>query len=323
MFRSSPRRRDALAHRYLDMWAFMGLHPCNLEILQKLKMADDQRFGANMDVCGTVKELDSKTSTWAESHIVAIRSDVWHPDHDQQLRTLQRLQSDHRESIKRGIKSRGRLSAEQSLFFERQCEHDPVLKLKPQDIESRRLVLKLFSTTSARTRWTGTIEEVVISEIHNSLGTGKTMLSFASILDDYEYVTSLHENHRTFRLPSIYSFGFFDEKHERMHYLKIKRKWVSIGADYIVESETGVVGEIDGALIGLGYNAHVYVYEPTLAKNRPFVDLITLFATTVGFQSAMRRNLRRRLAAARRGMCEQNFIEDEEFGLLKNPRAAA
>lgn len=322
MFRSRSRSVRALAHRYVDMWAFMGLHPTNLDLLQKLKQADDQRFAANMDVCGTVSEKDDKSGNWQESHLVGIRSDIWNPDPGQQERLLFRLQSERQEQLRQEIGRRGRLTQAQTRNLERQLSRDAVMRMRPQDIENRRLVMKLFKTSTNRMRWAGTIEEVVTRELHNSLGARKIVLSFASALEGYDYMTWMQENNRTFRIPSIFSFSYFDARSDRMWYLKIKRKWFSIGADYVVEAHDQQVGEIDGALVGLGYNAHVYVYEPMLARNRAFVDLLTLFATTVGYQSAIRRSLKRRLRATRRGLCMQNVIEDEEYRLLRNPRAA-
>ncbi len=301
----------------------MGLHPTNIDLLQKLKKAEDQRFGANMDVCGTVSEKNMKNGEWAQSHMVGIRTDIWNPDKEQQASILNRLQSDRQTQLRKEIKRSGRLSKAQTKNLERQLERDPVLKMRPQDIENRRLVMKLFKTTSDQIRWTGSIEEMVTRELHNSLGVKRTVLSFASNLQGYEYMTYLQENNRTFRIPSIFSFSYFDERRQKMWYLKIKRKWVSIGADFVIEAYNKPIGEIDGALIGLGYNAHVYLYEQTLAKDRKFLDLITLFATTVGYHSAIRRSLKRRLKATKRGHCMQNIIEDEEFRLLRNPRAAA
>ncbi len=322
MFWSNSKSKNALLHRYVDMWAFMGMHPTNIDLLQKLKKAEDNAFGANMDVCGTVTQKDLKSGKWNQSHLLGIRADIWNPDSEQQSSILNRLQSDRKETLRKEIKRSGKLSQAQSKNLERQLDRDPVLKMESCDIENRRLVMKLFKSGDHNIRWTGTVEEIVTRELHNSLGAKKTILSFAAILQGYEYMTYVQENNRTFRVPSIYSFNYFDQKRDRMWYLKIKRKWVSVGADFTVESQNEKVGEIDGALIGLGYNAHVYVYEPTLAKDRQFTDLLTLFTSTVGYHSAMRKSLRRRIKATRKGLCVQNIIEDEEFRLLKNPRAA-
>lgn len=266
--RSQTSRRP-VATRYVDMWALPGVHPTNVDLLQRLKSGDDRQFGANMDVCGTVSEKDLATSRWEKTHMVGIRSDVW------------------------------------------------------DSPENRRLVLKIFKTTGSRIRWTGTIEEITTQEVHNTIGSRRPVLSLAGILPEYEYIVKLQQNHRTFRVPSIFTFCFHEEDEDRVWYLSLKRKWIALGADFVIESGGQRIGEIDGKLIGLGYNAHLHVYEPALAENRRFMDLLTLFATSVGYHRAMRRSIRRRVRAIERGQPLDHVVEDEEFWLLKNPRRRA
>jgi len=254
--------------RYVDMWAFLNMHPTNIDIVQRLKSADDRQFGTNMDVCGSISRKN-KSFGWDKTHIVGIRTDVWD-------------------------------SAEHS-----------------------RLVMKIFKTTGQRIRWTGTLEEITTREVHNSIGSRRAVLTLAAILPGHEYIVHVQQNHRTFRIPSIFTFCFHDEKHDRVWYINIKRKWISIGADFTIESGGKKIGEIDGKLIGFGYNAYVHVDEPTLAKNRRFLDLLTLFATSVGYHRAMRRNIKRRVRAIQSGEVSEHVVEDEELWLLKNPRRRA
>ena len=255
--------------RYVDMWAFIKMHPTNIDLLQRLKSADDRQFGTNMDVCGSVSSKDPNTSDWDKTHIVGIRSDAWNSD------------------------------------------------------DQRRLVMKLFKSTGERIRWIGTIEEITTREVHNSIGSQRAVLTLAVILPGYEYLVNIQQNHRTFRIPSIFTFCFHDEDQDRVWYINVKRKWISLGADFVVESGGQKIGEIDGKLIGFGYNAYVHVNEPTLAKNRRFVDLLTLFATSVGYHGAIRRCIKRRIRAIKSGQPLQHVVEDEEFWLLKNPRRRA
>jgi hypothetical protein len=257
------------ASRYVDMWAFINLHPTNIDIVQRLKSSDDRQFGANMDVCGSVSCQDVQTSDWDKTHIVGIRSDVW------------------------------------------------------ESAEHSRLVMKMFKSTGKRIRWTGTIEEITTREVHNSIGSRRPVLTLAVILPGYEYIVNVQQNHRTFRIPSIFTFCFHEEKQDRVWYINLKRKWISLGADYVIESGGRRIGKIDGKLIGLGYDSYVNVYEPALAKNRRFLDLLTLFATSVGHHRAMRRNIKRRVRAIKSGEAIQHVVEDEELWLLKNPRRRA
>ncbi len=313
----------ASGRRYVDMWAFLGMHPTNLEILQRLKSSDDRQFGANMDVCGTVSEKDPQTGKWNATYMAGIRSDIWNPDQEELEKTVNSLQSRRRDQQRRKIKKSGQLSAEQSARLEKVLSDDGLMQLAAQEIEKRRLVMKLFRTTGQRIRWTGTIEELTTREVHNSMGSRRAVLSMVAILPGYEVLTLIQQNHRTFRIPGIYTLCFHDESQMRTWYINIKRKWVSVGADFVLEADGRKIGEIDGKLIGFGYNAYVTVTEPALAGNRDFMDLLTLFATSVGYHRAMRRSIRRRVAAVRAGKPRCHVIEDEELWLLRNPRRHA
>jgi len=309
------------AHRYVDMWAFPGVHPTNIEFLQRLKMADDRQFTANMEVCGTVMEQDVKQGSWQTTHLVGLRADAWKPRPAMQQKKLEQMQQERLEVLRRQIKATGSLSAAQTDRLHQQMLQDPIMKLQPDQLEGRRLIMKLFRSNE-RVRWVGSIEEVTTSEVHNSLGSRRPLISMTTSLEGHRYLTDFQENHRTFRIPSIFSFCYFHLKSERMWYLNIRRKWISIGADFVIESEGQKVGDIDGALFGLGYNAHIYVYNPILAQETKFLDLLTLFTTSVSYHAAMRRAIRQRLKTSRQGFSGGQIVEPEEFTLLKNPRVA-
>jgi hypothetical protein len=320
MGQAKSRSGGPVASRFVDMWAFIKMHASNLELLQRLKSADDRQFGANMDVCGSISEQHPKTADWDKTHIVGIRSDIWAPDKKELKETLQ---EGRRDQLRREIKGSGRLDAKQTDRLDQQLRDDPLMSIKASEIEHRRLVMKMFKSTGERIRWAGTIEEITTREVHNSIGSRRAVLSLAVVLPGYEYLVTVQQNHRTCRIPSIFTFCFHDDDQDRMWYVDIKRKWFSFGADFVIESGGRKIGEIDGRLIGFGYNARVRVHEPSLAENRHFLDLVTLFATTVGYHRAMRRSVKRRVRAAQSGRAFRHVVEDEEFWLLKNPRRQA
>ncbi len=177
--------RSAAARRHVDMWAFQKLHAANIELAQRLKMADDSQFGSGMDVCGTVSEHDAKTDTWEDVCSVGIRQDLWKPSSEELEQTLKSVQKKRQETVRRTVKRSGRLSADQSAQLDAKLADDEVMQLTADEIEKRRLILKLFRTTGQRLDWQGTIEELTTSEIHNSIGSGKPLLSFAVILDGH------------------------------------------------------------------------------------------------------------------------------------------
>lgn len=307
-------------HRYVDMWAAPGLHPTNIEFLQKLKSADTQHFTRGMDVIGTISEM-KPDDQWEKSHLIGIRTDVWRPDHKERERTLRLLKKQRQKELKQSIKRQGRLNKRQSAKLLQQSEQDAVLNLEPGDIESRRLVVKLFKSTTSRMRWAGTIEEVTSTEVHNTIGTRRPLLTMVVMHPNSELITYIQENHRTFRYPSVFSFCYFDRG--RAFHVSLKQRWVSVGPDFDIHINGRDVGIVDSKLICFGSDSHVDLEDHELAEDTGFMDLLTLFASTVGYHKAMRKSIRKRVRAALNDQTHCHVIEDEEIRLRNNGRAAA
>lgn len=307
------------AHRFIDMWAVPGLHPTNIDLMQKLRSAEDRQFGANMDTCGAISERDLQTKQWEKTHLIGIRTDVWKPSKKDRRRALKSLKKTRRDQIRRGIKKNSRLNADEKKLLEAKLDKDHTMSLEEGDVDKHRLVLKLFRSTGKNIRWVGSIEEMTSREIHNSLGSKRPLLSFAVNISGYDFVTTIDQHHRTARIPAVFTFGYYDAKRDRMWYVEIKRRWFAFGTDFVIEAQGERIGYIDGRLISLGGDSHVYVYEPTLAADQGFMDLLTLFAASARYHRAIRKHVKRRIKALReRRDC--HVIEDEEFSLLRNPR---
>lgn len=310
-----PRRR------YVDMWALPGIHASNIELLQKLKTADTNHFNTHMDVVGTVSEQDSETGDWEKTHLVGLRTDVWNADEAELKDALQAMQNQRKRTLKRKIKRNGRLNEKQQLRLDDQLSADDIMNAHAGDIETRRLVLKLFKATTDRLRWCGTIEQVTTSEIHHSLGSKRPLLSMAVLLPRTQLVTDIQQNHRTFRIPSVFSGGFYDD--ERMWHLVIRRRWVSVGADFDIEIDGEPVGDVDGRLVSFGSDSYINMDSHPLSQNTRFMDLMTLFSASVGYHKAMRKSVKRRVDSALAGKAVLHKICDEELRLRHNGRAAA
>ncbi|MCO8122756.1 hypothetical protein NHH03_13495 [Stieleria sp. TO1_6] len=307
--------------RFVDMWALPGIHASNVEFLQKLKTADTNHFTTHMDCVGTVNSFDEQSGDWEKTHLVGMRTDVWKPDAEEMHSCLRSMQDKRRSELKRSIKSAGRLNAKQKDRLEQQLAEDHIMQMQSDEIQTRRLVLKLFRTTGDRVRWVGTIEEVTASEVHNSIGTGKVLLTMAAMLARSELVTTVQQNHRTFRIPSLFTFCYHDGS--RMWNLLLRRNWFSWGADFEIEADGEAIGEIDGKLFSFGSDSHL-VFDPhPLVEQTQFVDLITLFAASVGYHRAMRKSIDRRVDAALSGQSHRNLLQNEELRLRHNGRAAA
>ena len=293
MSKSTPQEN----RRYVDMWALPGAHPSNVEFMQKLTTAESNQFTTHMDAVGTVSEKHE-----LEQAVSAIKAQ-------------------RRKQLKQQIKRGGRLNSKQQQALENTVNTDGIMSMKSGDVENRRMVLKLFKTSTERVRWCGTIEQVTTTEVHNSIGSKRSLLTFAVILPRMSMVTQIQQNHRTFRIPSIYTFGFYHN--ERMWHLSLKRHWVSIGADFDLAVDGKPLGEIDGRLCSFGSDSYVDIEAHELATCTQFVDMLTLFAASVGYHKAMRRSLRRRVKSTLGGNSHHHLIEDEELRLRHNGRAAA
>jgi len=304
------------------MWGLPGMHLTNLELAQRLKSGDDRQFGANMDVTGDVSEREQPKAKWEDTHHIGLRTDIWKPDPEDLQRAAEAVKKQRQDLMKKQVRLAGKSGDDSADQIQKLTDNAPG-ELSANDLEKRRLVLKLFRNTGKRIRWCGTIEEVSTTEVHNSLGSKHPLLSLAVILPRYEYLTVNQQNHRTFRIPALFTCCYFDETHDRMWHVVLRRKWFSVGTDFVIEANGKPIGEIDGRLFSVGYNASIQIHEPLLAKDTRFLDLMTLFASSVGYHKAMRKSIARRVAATIAGCSDQHLVESEELWLKKNPRRTA
>jgi hypothetical protein len=314
------KRKPKENWRYVDMWAVPGVHPTNVDFLQRLKTADTQHFTKNMDVVGTISEKNEEKK-WEKSHLIGIRSDIWKPDQKDVAETLDHLHDKRKNELRREIKRSGRLNAKQKQQLQDKVEEDKIMQMQCDDMEHRRLVLKTFRTTGKRVQWAGTIEQITTTETHNSLGSNRSLLTMAVMLPRHEYVTYIQQNHRTFRIPAIFSFCFFDEG--RMWNVCLRRKWISAGADFEILIDGTKAGLINGLLFAMGSDSYVNLDAHPLTTCSQFLDLLALFSASVGYHKAMRRSVWRRVQACKTGDWHQHVIEDEELRLRHNGRSAA
>jgi len=306
--------------RYVDMWAVPGVHPSNVDVMRDLKSADTSHFNTHMDVVGTVSEKDEETNAWEKTHIIGMRTDIWHSSKSDLVEQLESLQRKRKSQLRKSIKSSGRLSDSQTAKLEKQLAVDPVMSMEPGQIENRRLVLKLFKTTGTRVRWCGTIEEVTAIEVSNSMGSRRTLVALVVMLPQMDHVTYIQQNHRSFRVPAVFTFGFFEDR--QMYNLTVKRKWFSIGAEYGIEVDGQSVGEIDAKVFCLGSDSYLKIIDHPLALNTQFMDLMTLFTASTGYHKKMRRSIKRRVGAVQRGDTHCHLICNDELNLRQNGRAA-
>ncbi len=304
------------------MWVAPGIHPTNIDILNKLKSAEDRQFSSNMRVTGKIIDEDREERSRGESHIIGIRSDIWRPSKKDRKRALAAIQKQKTTEHRKSIKSNGRLTKEEKAELEQRLMEDETMSLDAADVDKSRLVIKMFRSTGKRIDWRGTLEELSVTEIHNSIGSARPLATFAVILSGYDYMIKIQQNRRIWRIPPVFSFAYYDEKNDRMWYIDLKCYWVSLGIDYSIEAQGRKIGKIDGRLFALGTDSMIHIYEPSLAEDTKFQDLLSLFSASIGFQRRVRDNIKRRLKGIRQGK-SIHVVEDEELWLLKNPRRIA
>ena len=312
-------KKETVVRRYVDMWSVPGVHPTNSSYLQSFKMADTQHFTRGMDVVGTVKQRD-KEDKWESTHLIGIRSDIWKPDKQDVKETLKLLQEKREKELKEEIKKSDKATAKKLSEQQKQIEEEKMLEIQSDDILHRRLVLKLFRNTSKRLSWAGTIEQVTVNEIQYSIGSKKTLLSFAVILPRHEFIIRLDQNHRTFSLGSVFSLGYYCQ--ERMWPICLRQLWGSIGTDFEVVADGQRIGFIDGVMFALGSDSYVDLYEHELGKDARFADMMTLFAASVGYHKSMRRSTKKRVQACKSGDWRGCNVGSDELSIFKNGRAA-
>lgn len=307
--------------RYVDMWAMPGVHPSNIQFLQQLKTADTSHFTTHMDCVGKVSSYDTQTGSWSRTHLVGIRTDVWKPSGKELKGALNSLRESRHKILKQGIKRSGRLSTKQREELDARLAGDEIMQLGSGDLVSRRLILKLFRTTSSRTRWVGTLEQMTTSEVHNSMGSNRSLISLAGLLPRTQMVTHLQQNHRTLRIPPVFS-GCFEDNGQLWN-LMLKKRWVALGAHYDLYVDGKSIGEIDSRLVSFGSDCTLRLNSHELSDDTPFVNLMTLFAASLGYHKAMHRSVKSRVKSTLSGQSYRNIVEDEELRLRHNGRSAA
>ncbi len=311
--------KDLVANRYVDMWAVPGVHPTNSDFLQSYKMADSSQFTRHMDVVGTVSEKED--GKWEKKQmLIGIRTDIWKPDCKEVKETLNCLHEKRKTELKKEIKKSGRLNAKQKSQLQQQLETDKVMQMQCDDIEQRRLVIKVFKTSGKRLNWAGTIEQMTTEEIQNSISSRRILLSFAVVLPRHEYIIRLGQNYRPFSFTKIFSFSYYYKN--RMWPVCLRQKLGSIVPDYEILVDEEKIGLINGVVFAMGSDSYVELYDHELCNDGKFNDLLTLFAASIGYHKSMRKSTKRRVEACKSGQWQKCLLEDEELSIYKNGRVA-
>ena len=181
----------------------------------------------------------------------------------------------------------------------------------------RRLIIKSFTKSA----WVGTIEELNATEVKNSAATGKELPAFLCLLKGTGYTVPIEQ------MRSIYgrTFSFTIETGKREFVpMRIRERRFTLGSDWDVHKitpnkEDEKVAYLDGKFMNVGGAWDIGIYDPELAKNKAFVESLSLFATTLRFQKEIREKIGNTIKAIENGTYRLK-IEKQEYDLMKNPR---
>lgn len=180
----------------------------------------------------------------------------------------------------------------------------------------RRLVIKLFTD---KLNWRASLDLMLARSLQLSQGAGGVPVpAFSANVARHDQVIQLERS--AYKLPFIpewFSLFVLNDEGEAQFYT-IRRKWISIGADYRVHDQCGrKIGKLDGRVVNLG-GAWLVELDEAHAKG-PLEHALTLFCAMLRFN----RDARNHVKGLADALCEYEGgvkIERQEQDLYMNPR---
>jgi hypothetical protein len=180
---------------------------------------------------------------------------------------------------------------------------------------SKRLVIKLFSNEMT---WRGTLDMLMGRSLQLTLGAhGFPVAAFSLNLSGHDQIIQVERSaHKWPLVPEDYSFFILEEK--RAHFYRLRRDWISIGADYTLYDETGErIGHLNGRVLNLGGRWDVSIREDH--ANSRLNATLQLFCGMLRFRKAAERHIRALTHDIEHGKLDAQ-LETHEIDLYQNPR---
>ena len=117
------------------------------------------------------------------------------------------------------------------------------------------------------------------------------MAAFSLNISGHEQIINVERSARKWPfIPEDYSFFLLDDKKPRFY--RLRRDWISIGADYTLYDEKGErVGHLNGRVLNLGGRWDVRIREDH--ANSRLNGILQLFCGMLRFRAACERHIRR------------------------------
>jgi hypothetical protein len=186
---------------------------------------------------------------------------------------------------------------------------------KSDDKMQQRLVIKLFSE---KMNWRGTLDMMLGRSMQLSHGAGGfPVVSYAINIANHPQVIQLERSARQWPLmPERYSFFILEDDGPKFY--KLRRKVISLGADYILYDEHNKkVGLLDGKVITLGGAWKVRVDAAHASKNLD--TILQLFCAMLKYNDDARRHILQLTKAVANDRIAPKLMA-QETDLYMNPR---
>ena len=153
---------------------------------------------------------------------------------------------------------------------------------------NKRLVVKLFSEEM---NWRGTLDMLMGRSLQLTLGAhGFPVAAFSLNISGHDQMINVERSaHKWPLVPEDYSFFLLEDKRARFY--RLRRDWISIGADYTLFDQKGErVGHLNGRVLNLGGRWDVRIREDH--ANPRLNGILQLFCGMLRFRRPAERHIR-------------------------------
>ncbi|MHA1238982.1 MAG: hypothetical protein ACTSSJ_07115 [Candidatus Odinarchaeia archaeon] len=182
-----------------------------------------------------------------------------------------------------------------------------------------RLVIRLFNNNG---KWLGSIEEMMVEELVNSIPVKDALPCFRVILSGYPYVIDLNKVYQRFTLSERYGFTIVTDK-KTADLFELLADRVSIGSDWHVyyrnKPGKNEIAGLDSKKLNIGGKVEVKFYDGEFAENSVLERVLALFSATIKYHDKIKERIKRRIKI----MHKNDWIpklSKGELWLMRNPR---
>ena len=188
---------------------------------------------------------------------------------------------------------------------------------KNKDPLERRFVMKIFSPSGY---WRCSIERLQGESFAVSHATKEPCPVYICV---FKHTRNLYRIKRLAHFPrfqgEVFGFSYLDENDIFRSYM-IDDKRLTFGSDWMIKDiHNNIVARIDGKFMNVGGRFKVKILDPILAEDTTFINILTLFSSTLRFHKDIKKNIKKSIKELRDSDIEVK-LDDSEANLYLNPR---